>query len=114
MVLGLHRDREMGPVVMVGLGGVWLELFKDVAFAPPWLDENHARRVIMRDAGGTPARRLSRRAACDIGALARAMAALGRIATDLGDALESLDVNPIIVTEDGAYARGRPSRPARH
>ena len=35
MVLGLHRDPEMGPVVMAGLGGVWLELFKDVAFAPP-------------------------------------------------------------------------------
>jgi hypothetical protein len=42
-VLGVKRDVEMGPVVMFGLGGLLVELFRDVSFAPPTLDAEAAR-----------------------------------------------------------------------
>src|SRR4029079_3397686 len=46
VVLGVQRDLEMGPVVMFGMGGVTVELFKDVAFAPATLDRAQARTMI--------------------------------------------------------------------
>ena len=104
MVLGLHRDPEMGPVLMVGLGGVWLEVLKDVAFAPLELTREAALDVI----GRTKAWRLldgfrgSKRG--DVGALADAMVSLGRLGRELGDRLESIDINPIVVLDEGRGA----------
>ena len=104
MVVGVHRDPEMGPAVMVGMGGVWLELFKDAAFAPPGLGllrakeaiaTLRARKLLMGYRGG---------ARHDIDALARALVALGRMAIDLGDAVDAVDVNPLLVLPDGARA----------
>ncbi|MBX9759591.1 MAG: acetate--CoA ligase family protein [Beijerinckiaceae bacterium] len=104
MVLGLHRDPEMGPVVMVGLGGVWLELFKDVAFAPPGLSEADALAAIHETKAASLLAGYRGAPAGDIAALAKAMVAVGRIGIDMGDSLEALDVNPITVTADGAFA----------
>ena len=104
MVLGVHRDAEMGPAVMVGLGGVWLELFQDVAFAQPDLSEAQARAAIMRTRAGRLLQGYRGAPPCDVDALARAMVAVGRLAIDLGDAIEALDVNPVIVTPNGAFA----------
>ena len=104
MVLGLHRDPEMGPVLMVGLGGVWLEVMRDVAFAPLDLDQERAIAVIRR----TKAWRLldgfrgAKRG--DIKALADAMVALGRLGLELGDRLETIDINPIVVLDEGCGA----------
>lgn len=104
MVLGLHRDPEMGPVLMVGLGGVWLEVMADVAFAPLALTRERALDAIRR----TKAWRLldgfrgARRG--DVTALAYAMVALGRLGIELGGRLESIDINPIIVLDEGRGA----------
>jgi acetyltransferase len=103
-VLGIHRDPEMGPVVMVGMGGIWLELFKDVAFAPPGLDRAGALEAISKT-------RMSRLLAgyrgsrpANAEALADAMVSLGHLAQDLGEAIEAVDVNPLLVQESGVCA----------
>ncbi len=77
MVLGIHRDPEMGPVVMVGLGGIWLELFKDVAFAPPELGEMRARETIAATRAATILAGYRGAPMRDVSALARAMVRLG-------------------------------------
>ena len=105
MVIGAHRDPEMGPAIMVGMGGVWLELFKDVSFAPPGLSWARALECIasirssrlLAGYRGAPAR--------DNDALAEAMVALGRLVVDLGDIIEAIDINPLMVREAGRGAR---------
>jgi acetyltransferase len=103
-VLGIHRDPEVGPVIMFGLGGVMVELFKDVAFGPPQLDRAAASEMI----DATRARQLVSgfrgSAACDRTALCDALVNLGRLARDLGDVIEAVDVNPLLVRGEGAFA----------
>jgi len=95
--LGLHRDPEMGPVVMAGSGGVLIELFKDVAFAAPPITPEKAAAMIARTRMGTLLQGFRGAPAHDEAAVIRALVALGRIATDLGDVLESIDINPFAV-----------------
>jgi acyl-CoA synthetase (NDP forming) len=101
MVLGLHRDPEMGPAVMVGMGGVWLELFKDVAFAPPGLGLERARQTIALTRAAQLLAGYRGAPPCDGEALAQAMVNLGRLACELGDVIEAVDVNPVAVRAQG-------------
>jgi acetate---CoA ligase (ADP-forming) len=103
-VLGVHRDPEMGPVVMFGLGGVMVELFKDVAFASPQIDEKAAADLINATQAGKILAGYRGANPGDRDALCRALVALGALARDLGDIVESIDVNPFLVRLDGQGA----------
>ena len=104
MVLGVHRDPEMGPAVMVGMGGIWLELFKDVAFAPPGLDLARACETIACTRASIILNGYRGGAVHDVDALARALVSLGHLASELADVIEAIDVNPILVREQGRGA----------
>ncbi|HEY7384451.1 MAG TPA: acetate--CoA ligase family protein [Beijerinckiaceae bacterium] len=103
-VLGVHRDPEMGPVVMAGMGGVWLELFKDVAFAPPGLSRERAIEAIARTRVARLLAGYRGSPPGDVNALADAMVSLGRLALDLGDVIEAIDINPVLVMQTGVCA----------
>jgi acetyltransferase len=103
-VLGVSRDAEMGPVVMFGLGGLWVELFRDVSFAPPGLTRDDAARMIARTRAGKLLGGFRGSRPGDTAALQEALVALGRLACDLGDVIEAIDVNPFLVCERGAFA----------
>jgi acetyltransferase len=105
-VLGVKCDVEMGPAIVFGMGGVWLELFGDVSFAPACLDRERALamvaatrvgRLIEGYRGGKPG---------DIDALCSALVQLARLTRDLGDIVEAIDINPFLVCErgQGGYA----------
>jgi acetate---CoA ligase (ADP-forming) len=101
LALGLHRDPEMGLVVMAGGGGVLLELMKDVAFAAPPIDRAKALDLLSRT-------RVSRLLAgfrgaprADLDAAAAALVALGQISADLSEAVESIDINPFVALPEG-------------
>jgi len=104
LVLGVNRDPEMGLVVMAGSGGVLLELMKDVAFCAPPVSRDKARDMLgsLRSAKllhgyrGGPAR--------DIEAAVDALVALGQLALDLEDVVESVDINPFAALTQGGLA----------
>jgi acyl-CoA synthetase (NDP forming) len=104
LVLGLHRDPEMGLVVMAGSGGVLLELIKDVTFCAPPVSPEKARDMLARMRGarllagyrGTPA--------LDVDALVDALVALGHLAAELEDVVQSVDINPFVAMPQGGLA----------
>lgn len=104
MILGLTRDADFGPVVVIGFGGIHAEILKDVAFAKPPFDAAEARRLI----DGLRLRRLLDGArgapAADIDAFANTAARFSVLAATLGPRLESLDVNPVLVLPRGCVA----------
>jgi acetyltransferase len=103
-VLGIQRDIEMGPVVMFGLGGIRVELFKDVSFAPAHLDREQAREMIGATKAGLLLQGFRGGKPGDTEALCEALVGLGRLARDLSDIIESVDINPFLVCETGAFA----------
>jgi acetyltransferase len=104
LVLGLHRDREMGPVIMAGAGGVLLELVKDVAFCAPPVGRAKALDLIERTQAGRLIRGYRGSAPRDGEAVANALMGLGEIAVDLGDVIESVDINPFVALPQGGVA----------
>ncbi len=104
MALGVTRDPVFGPVAMVGLGGVFIEILKDVSFRRCPFDEAEAERMI-RSLKGFPLLDGARgRPKADVKALAGALAALSRFAAGAGDRLLSVDVNPLLVLPEGQGA----------
>jgi acyl-CoA synthetase (NDP forming) len=104
LALGLVRDPDLGPLIVVGAGGVLVETLADRAVALSPVDEETARQMIaeLRVArllagvrGALPA---------DLGAVVRSITALSDLAVDLGSELEALDVNPLICGPSGATA----------
>jgi acetyltransferase len=104
LVLGLHRDPEMGLVAMAGSGGVLLELVRDVAFAAPPITPAKARDMIARTHAGRLIAGFRGTSPLDIDALVQALVALGRMAGDLADIIESVDINPFLLKQNGGVA----------
>jgi acetyl-CoA synthetase (ADP-forming) len=96
LILGLVRDRQFGPCVMLGLGGILAEAIRDVVFRVAPLARTDALDMIddLRAAHLLGAFRGE--PAVDREALASALEALGRIGVEHGD-IVSIDVNPMIV-----------------
>ncbi len=101
MALGINRDPVFGPVAMVGLGGVFIEILKDFALHRCPLDAAEAERMI-RSLKGFPLLDGARgRPKADVAALARALSRLSAFAAAAGPRLVSVDVNPMLVLPEG-------------
>jgi acyl-CoA synthetase (NDP forming) len=100
-IAGVVSDPVFGPVVMFGLGGVFVEVLKDVTFRLAPFDTAEARRMI-RSIRGFPMLEGVRGAPpADVEALAEMLAALSRFAAANADVIESIDLNPVRVMEKG-------------
>jgi succinyl-CoA synthetase beta subunit len=104
LAFGIVRDPQFGPFVMVAAGGIWIEVLNDraVALAPVSLEDASAMiselrvsRLLDGGRGVPPA---------DRAALAAAFSRFCLLAADLGDLIEEMDVNPLLVGPQGCVA----------
>ena len=101
LVLGAKRDPSFGPVVMAGLGGVFVEHFGDVAFGLAPVTRERAL-AMLRSLRAAPLLAGARgRPAVDEQALADALVRLSHLAFDLRDRIREIDVNPLIALPAG-------------
>src|SRR5437764_788810 len=101
MILGVTREPDFGPMLMVGLGGIHVEVLKDVAFAPVPLGAEDALDLIGQLKGAALLDAVRGEPTADRDALARLMVALSRFAADHADAIAEIDLNPVIVHAAG-------------
>jgi acyl-CoA synthetase (NDP forming) len=104
LALGLHRDPEMGLVVMAGAGGVLLELTRDVAFCAPPISRDKARDMLKRTRVARLIEGYRGSEPRDVGAIIDALVGLGRLAVDCPDVIESVDINPFAALMKGGVA----------
>jgi acetyltransferase len=105
LLLGVSRDPVFGPVITVGLGGIFVEVLRDVAIALPPLSHERALELLqglrcyplLAGARGRPM--------LDVDAAADAIVRLSWLAVDAGERLTELDLNPIRVLPKGQGIR---------
>jgi acyl-CoA synthetase (NDP forming) len=104
IALGIVRDPQFGPLVLVGAGGVLVEVLQDRRLAMPRLDELRARSMVDRLMIRPLLDGVRGQPAADVDALTRAIVALSWLAHGLGEHLEALDANPVICGPAGCVA----------
>ncbi len=104
VIIGVNNDAQFGPIMMVGLGGIAVEIMRDVALAPAPLCQARAQAMI-RSLRSLPLLEGARgRPPLDVDAVADALVRLSWLAADLGPTLIDLEVNPLIVKKRGEGA----------
>jgi acyl-CoA synthetase (NDP forming) len=104
LMLGARYDACFGAVVLVGAGGVHVELFDDVRIALAPVDAQHARRLVHELRIGALLRGARGREPVDVEAAVDALVRLSHLAATLGKRLVELDINPLLVQTHGAVA----------
>lgn len=103
LIVGLQVDPQFGPVIMVGLGGVMTEVFKDVAFrmlpitiadAKSMLEELKGAKILKGFRGSKP---------IDMDMLAKALVQIGKLGVENADYVNSIDFNPVVVYPKSYY-----------
>ena len=103
MVMGLRHDSAFGPVLMVGLGGIFVEVLKDVVFAQAPLSWDDAELMLDQLAGKAVLDGVRGQPAVDKRALIDTLCALSEFAVENPDVVE-LDLNPVFAGPNGTLA----------
>lgn len=104
MFLGVKRDPQFGPVIIIGVGGVHAELLHDVVYALPPFDVAHARRLVDRLQLRAILEGVRGQPASDIDAFCDMAARFSMVVDQLRDVIVEADINPVIVHEQGCTA----------
>ncbi len=104
MVVGVTQDELFGPTVTVGLGGVLVEVLRDVAVRVPPFGEEAARDMLGELRGRPLLDGVRGRPPADLDALVEVILRVQRMALELGDVLAELDINPLMVLPRGQGA----------
>ncbi|MCY1503813.1 Protein lysine acetyltransferase Pat [compost metagenome] len=103
-IMGIKRDPVFGPIAMFGLGGVFVEVLRDVVLHRCPFGEDVAQTLI-RSIQGAPLLLGARgRPVADIAALARTLSRLSAFAAAAGPRLQAVDLNPVFAMPDGQGA----------
>ncbi len=102
-IVGLSRDRSFGPLVMFGLGGVFVEALHDVIFRIAPVDQRQAEEMVCGIRSAAILEGVRGQPRMDRSALADAIRRVGQLANDFPQ-IRELDVNPLLAFEDGAVA----------
>jgi acyl-CoA synthetase (NDP forming) len=103
-ILGMKRDPHFGALLMFGLGGIYVEVFRDVIFRIAPIRELSARNMIERIKGIKLLRGFRGEAASDIEAIVTSLARLSQLVIEFPE-IEEMDINPLIVLPVGSGAR---------
>ena len=100
LILGIKRDPSFGPVLMFGMGGIFVEIFKDVSFGVAPLTRQEASAMIKKTRAFQILAGSRGKSPRDLESIVDAMQRLGQLAIDFPE-IEELDINPLFVLEKG-------------
>ncbi len=105
MILGMTQDASYGPAIAVGLGGIFVEVLKDVSLGVPPLTEHDSRAMLGGLRGTAILGGVRGGAPADTDAVVDILGKFSQLCLDLRDVVSEIDVNPLLVFDRGAGAR---------
>jgi acetyltransferase len=105
IITGMNRDPQFGPLVMFGLGGIYVEVLKDVSFRIAPFDRKEAATMIREIRSFGLLRGVRGEPPADLDATADALLRLSQLVTDFPEIVE-MDINPLMVFEKGRGVMG--------
>jgi 3-hydroxypropionyl-CoA synthetase (ADP-forming) len=103
LIVGLQNDSQFGPSIMVGLGGIYTELFKDVSFRVLPVTKNEAVKMLESLRGKDILKGFRGSKPIDMNMLSEAIVNIGNLGVDMAGKYESIDFNPVVVYPDSYY-----------
>lgn len=103
LIVGLQNDSQFGPSIMVGLGGIYTELFKDVSFRVLPVTKNEAAKMLESLRGKDILKGFRGSKPIDLDMLSQAIVNIGTLGVDIAGKYESIDFNPVVVYPDSYY-----------
>jgi len=100
MIIGGRNDPEFGPVILCGLGGIFVEIYNDTAVRVAPINEEMARQMIEELKGAAILKGFRGRAPYDVESFVRALVNISRLLTEHQE-IKSLDINPFILFTEG-------------
>jgi acetate---CoA ligase (ADP-forming) len=101
MIIGMSRDPQFGPMVMFGLGGIYVNFLKDVAFRIAPMSERDADGIVKETKSYTLLKGIRGEPPADIAALKETILRISQLVTAYPEIAE-MDINPILVYNEGA------------
>jgi 3-hydroxypropionyl-CoA synthetase (ADP-forming) len=103
LIIGLQNDLQFGPSIMVGLGGIYTELFKDVSFRVLPVTKGDALKMLESLRGKDILKGFRGSRPIDLDMLSEAIVNIGTLGVDMAGKYESIDFNPVVVYPDSYY-----------
>ena len=105
VIVGMSHDPQFGPVMMFGLGGIFVEVFKDVSLRVPPLTRSDAEDMIKEIKGHEILKSFRGKPEADVDGIIDVLLRVSRLAVDLGDTISEIDINPLMVLDKGEGVR---------
>ncbi|HBV86894.1 MAG TPA: CoA-binding protein [Desulfosporosinus sp.] len=105
VIIGLQRDPVLGTQIMFGLGGIFVEVLKDVVLKPVPLSREDSQEMLKEIKGAALLNGVRGRPAVDKEALVEILLGVSQLAVEAGEDLLSLDINPVTVLPQGKGAK---------
>jgi acetyltransferase len=100
VILGMHRDPHCGPLMMFGMGGIMVEVLKDVSFYLAPLTAQEARQMLVNTKTYKMLEGVRGEEAVDIGAIAEGLQRLSQLVTEFPQ-IQEMDINPYVIGPEG-------------
>lgn len=101
VIVGMSRDPQFGPVVMFGLGGVFVEVLKDISLRVAPLTRRDAEEMVREIKGYKILKAFRGKSEADLEGIIDTLLKVSKLSMDLGDVITEIDINPLIVLDRG-------------
>ena len=103
LIVGLRNDPQFGPIIMVGLGGIMTEVFKDVSFRMLPITNNDAKLMLNELKSSKLLKGFRGRTPIDLNVISKALVKISKIGIENSDYIDSVDFNPFVVFPKNYY-----------
>ena len=101
VIVGMTHDPQFGPAIMFGVGGVFVEVFKDVSLRVAPLSRADAEEMVKEVKGYEILKAFRGKPEADIEGIIDVLLKVSQLALDLGDSISEIDINPLMVLDKG-------------